>query len=75
MYICKFGQNPSTDSEGNAQKRSNVNAKGICTENNTSPLPSVGVHSHSKISRDIEQIRNSSVNSMTLKFDLNLEFA
>ena len=40
VYLCKFGQNPSHDSEDNAQKRSYMDAKGIRTKNNISFHPS-----------------------------------
>ena len=50
MYLCKFGQNPSTGSEDNAGKRrytdvdadaiADANAEGIRTKNNMSHLPS-----------------------------------
>ena len=32
MYLCKYGQNPSTVSEDNAQKRSYVGAEKIHTK-------------------------------------------
>ena len=38
MYMCKFGQNPSTGSEDNARNEK-VDADGIPTQNNISPHP------------------------------------
>ena len=39
MYLCKFGENPSTDSENNIQKQSFAKADGICTKIIAPPPP------------------------------------
>ena len=51
MYLCKFGQNPFTGSEDNAQKLSytvnRTDADGIHTETNKPPVGlGVGGHKH-----------------------------
>ena len=49
-YLCKFGQNTSTDSEDNARKRSyadaDANVDEIRAKNNMSPLLLVGGHKY-----------------------------
>ena len=37
MYLCKFGQNPSTGSKDITSERSYADADGIRTKNNMSP--------------------------------------